>query len=76
MDQPVYSLPLPDRVRRYRELAKEALERACASPDLELRAQFLAMASDWLVLAEGMEKRLAHAFPANDDGEPDSFLAK
>lgn len=67
MDQPIYSLPLPERVQRYRELAEEALERACATPDLELRAQFLAMASDWLVLAEGIGKRPALA--ANDEDE-------
>lgn len=74
MDQPIHSLPRSERVRRYRELAEEALERACVSPDLELRAEFLAMASDWLVLAEGIEKRPPRPAAANDDGDKASSL--
>lgn len=67
MDQSVYSLPLPERVRHYRELAEEALERACATPDLDLRAEFLAMASDWLALAEGIGKRPGDSLGAGSE---------
>lgn len=69
MDQLVYSLPRPERVQRYRELAEEALNKACATNDLELRAEFLAMASDWQVLADGIEKRGKWPDIADDDSD-------
>ena len=67
MNRPVYSLPLPERVQHYRKRAAKALNKACATADQELRAGFLAMASDWQALADGLEKRLSREpLPAND----------
>jgi hypothetical protein len=50
------SLPLAQRLLRYRQLSQEALQKATKMENDELRAGYLSMAAGWHMLATEIEK--------------------
>jgi hypothetical protein len=63
-------LPAGERVRRYREMAAFALERAAESHSARMRAEYLTLASSWQVLALEIEHSTGFA-PVSNDDDPD-----
>lgn len=51
LGQLLESLPLAQRLLRYRQLSQEALEKATKIEDEEIRAGYLSMAAGWHMLA-------------------------
>jgi len=49
-------LPVRQRLVQYRQLSEDALHRAHASTDREVRAGLLNLAAGWCFLAEEVEK--------------------
>jgi hypothetical protein len=56
LGQLLKSLPLEQRLLRYRQFAKDALNRASREPDRDLKGRYLSMAAGWHILAEEIEK--------------------
>lgn len=50
------SLPLAQRLLRYRQLSQEALQKATHIEDEDMRAGYLSMAAGWHMLATEIEK--------------------
>jgi tellurite resistance protein len=68
LGQLLESLPLAQRLLRYRQLSQEALQQATKIENDELRAGYLSMAAGWHILATEIEKlrdrqRAAEEFP-------------
>jgi hypothetical protein len=60
MGQSFDLLPVPERVRRYRQMSAAAVELADNAPSLERRADYLRLASAWQHLAQELEQEMAH----------------
>lgn len=56
LGQLLESLPLAQRLLRYRQLSQEALQKATNIDDEEMRAGYLSMAAGWHMLATEIEK--------------------
>ena len=56
LGQLLESLPLAQRLLRYRQLSQEALQKATNIEDREMRAGYLSMAAGWHMLATEIEK--------------------
>lgn len=56
LGQLLESLPLAQRLLRYRQLSQEALQKATNIDDEEMRAGYLSMAAGWHMLATEVEK--------------------
>jgi len=56
LGQLLESLPLAQRLLRYRQLSQEALQKATNTEDQEMRAGYLSMAAGWHMLATEIEK--------------------
>ncbi len=56
LGQLLESLPLAQRLLRYRQLSQEALQKATNIEDEEMRAGYLSMAAGWHMLATEIEK--------------------
>ena len=56
LGQLLESLPLAQRLLRYRQLSQEALQKATHIEDEEMRAGYLSMAAGWHMLATEIEK--------------------
>jgi hypothetical protein len=56
LSQLLESLPLAQRLLRYRQLSQEALQKATNIEDEEMRAGYLSMAAGWHMLAVEVEK--------------------
>ena len=56
LGQLLESLPLAQRLLRYRQLCQEALQKATNIEDEEMRAGYLSMAAGWHMLATEIEK--------------------
>jgi hypothetical protein len=65
LNQLLESLPLAQRLLRYRQLSQEALQKATNIEDEEMRAGYLSMAAGWHMLATEIEK-LRDRQPAKD----------
>lgn len=50
------SLPLAQRLLRYRQLSQEALRKATDTADKDIRAGYLSMAAGWHMLATEIER--------------------
>lgn len=50
------SLPLAQRLLRYRQLSQEALQKATNLDDEDMRAGYLSMAAGWHMLATEVER--------------------
>ena len=70
MNQLLAVLPAGERVRRYREMAAYALERAADARSARMRAEYLTLASSWQVLALEIEHS-ADFGPVSNDDDPD-----
>ena len=66
LNQLLESLPLAQRLLRYRQLSQEALQKATNIEDEEMRAGYLSMAAGWHMLATEIEK-LRDRQPATRD---------
>jgi hypothetical protein len=67
LDELLESLPLGQRLQRYRQSADEALRAAAASKDEDLRGEFLAAAARWHMLAAEVERAAARIAALGDD---------
>jgi hypothetical protein len=56
LGQLLESLPLAQRLLRYRQLSQEALQKATNLDDDEMRAGYLSMAAGWHMLATEIER--------------------
>ena len=56
LGQLLESLPLTQRLLRYRQLSQEALQKATNLENDEMRAGYLSMAAGWHMLATEMER--------------------
>ena len=56
LGQLLESLPLAQRLLRYRQLSQEALQKATNIEDEDMRAGYLSMAAGWHMLATEMER--------------------
>ena len=56
LGQLLESLPLAQRLLRYRQLSQEALQKATNIEDEDMRAGYLSMAAGWHMLATEIEK--------------------
>ena len=56
LGQLLESLPLTQRLLRYRQLSQEALQKATITENDEMRAGYLSMAAGWHMLATEMER--------------------
>ena len=56
LGQLLESLPLAQRLLRYRQFSQEALRKATDTGDEEMRAGYLSMASGWHMLATEIER--------------------
>ena len=63
MGQLLTSLPLEQRVERYRQYAAEALIRSKAATDPAQQAEYLTMAAGWQAMASETERSLAAPLP-------------
>lgn len=52
MDDPARSLPPEERAKYYRALSADALQRAVAAPEGEIRETYVTLAMGWARLAE------------------------
>jgi hypothetical protein len=74
MDQTVESLPVEQRIARYREMVAEALRLANNAQDQEVRMHLLEVAAVWAALADKAEReqegraRAAGSDSKSDDG--------
>jgi hypothetical protein len=59
LGQLLASLPLEERLKRYRQFADEALRQAQFAQNPSLRAGYLSMAQGWQLLASEMERMMA-----------------
>jgi hypothetical protein len=71
LGQLLESLPLAQRLLRYRQLSQEALQKATNIEDEEMRAGYLSMAAGWHMLAVEIEK-LRDRQPATADYTPEA----
>jgi hypothetical protein len=69
------ALPAGERVRRYREMAAFALQRAAESRSARMRAEYLTLASSWQVLALEIEHATGLSNVSNDDDPDGSDLS-
>lgn len=56
LGQLLESLPLTQRLLRYRQLSQEALQQATSIENEEMRAGYLSMAAGWHMLATEIER--------------------
>lgn len=75
MKQLLAVLPAGERVRRYREMAAFALQRAADAQSARMRAEYLTLASSWQVLALEIEHSTGLATVSNDDDPDDPNLS-
>jgi hypothetical protein len=66
LGQLLESLPLAQRLLRYRQLSQEALQKATNIEDAEMRAGYLSMAAGWHMLATEIEKLRDRQLVAGD----------
>jgi hypothetical protein len=74
LGQLLESLPLAQRLLRYRQLSQEALQKATNIEDEEMRAGYLSMAAGWHMLATEIEKlrdRQPAADPSSETVRPE-----
>lgn len=64
LGQLLESLPLAQRLLRYRQLSQEALQKATDIQDEATRAGYLSMAAGWHTLATEIERLREHHAPA------------
>lgn len=70
LGQLLESLPLAQRLLRYRQFSQEALRKATDTADEDLRAGYLSMAAGWHMLATEIE-RLRERQPMAQEFSPD-----
>lgn len=70
LGQVLESLPLAQRLMRYRQLSQEALRKATQTEDEDMRAGYLSMAAGWHMLATEIE-RLRERRPLPQEFSPD-----
>lgn len=63
MGQLLATLPAGERVKRYREIAAVAFQRAASAHSETLRTEYLSLASAWQVLAIEIEHMSGLAWP-------------
>jgi hypothetical protein len=63
LGQLLESLPLAERLLRYRQLSQEALQKATNIQDEASRAGYLSMAAGWHTLATEIERLREHRAP-------------
>lgn len=68
LGQLLESLPLAQRLLRYRQFSREALQKATAIDDEEMRAGYLGMAAGWHMLATEVEKLRDRQSATSDAG--------
>jgi hypothetical protein len=51
-------LPAPERARRYRQMAKAALDMAGGAPHSEDKASYISLSASWHSLATSLEREL------------------
>jgi len=56
LGQLLESLPIAQRLLRYRQFSQEALRKATDTRDEEMRAAYLSMAAGWHMLATEIER--------------------
>ena len=69
LGQLLEELPLDQRLARYRELADEAIYRASTAHERAVRADFLAMAAGWRVLAGEIERAMTRITSLDPEDE-------
>jgi hypothetical protein len=66
LGQLLESLPLTQRLLRYRQLSQEALQKATNIQDEATRAGYLSMAAGWHTLATEIERLREHHAPEDE----------
>ena len=75
LGQLLESLPLAQRLLRYRQFSQEALRKATDIKDEEMRAGYLSMAAGWHMLATEIERlRERQSFSPAIPLEPDAAV--
>ncbi|HUO93433.1 MAG TPA: hypothetical protein VMU22_10950 [Rhizomicrobium sp.] len=70
-------LPAGERVRRYREMAAFALQRAAEARSARMRTEYLTLASSWQVMAIEIEHTsgLTATQPVSNDDDPSLLVS-
>jgi hypothetical protein len=69
------SLPLEERIERYRQFAAQFVAKALEESDADRRAEYIAMAAGWHSMAQEAERYLAPGFPPEDE-PAESIISK
>ena len=64
------ALPPPERARRYRQMAKAALDMAGGAPTSEDKASYISLSASWHSLATNLEREPDGDSPAATHREP------